>query len=175
MIKIGGCFSCNVRNRPFSQNQGELKICSPSIFLLSKRQVIMVQCGWYKTAIYCIWWAGQKIKVKKCSLSVMSVTVELPIYKMKIYSCYQDFFVCTKSSGWPWGWQLPELWAMQNLLMLHPQDWKPTVAQGVHGSTWNWLMHSYQTKRPWKTVENKRFHCHRLSANSQKCNFVHSH
>ena len=97
------------------------------------------------------------------------------IYKMKIYRCYQDFFECIKSSGWPWGWQLPELWAMQNLLMLHSQDWKPTVAQGVHGSTWNWLMHSNQTKRPWKTVENKRFHCHRLSANSQKCNFTHHH
>ena len=94
---------------------------------------------------------------------------------MKIYSCYQDFFVCTKSSGWPWGWHMPELWAMQNLLMLHPPDWKPTVAQGVHGSTWNWLMHSNQSKRPWKTVENKRFHCHRLSANSQKCNFTHHH
>ena len=80
MIKIGGCFSCNVRTRPFSQNQRELKICSLSIFLLSKSQVIMVQCGWYKTAIYCILWAGQEIKVKKCSLSVMSVTVELPSY-----------------------------------------------------------------------------------------------
>ena len=32
------------------------------------------------------------------------------------------FLVCTKSSGWPWGWQMHELWAMQNLLMLHPQD-----------------------------------------------------
>ena len=93
--------------------------------------------------------------------------------KWKYTAAIKIFLVCTKSSGWPWGWQIPELWAMQNLLMLHPQDWKPTVAQGVHGSTWNWLMHSSRTKRPWKTVENKRFHCHRLSANSQKCNFMH--
>ena len=86
--------------------------------------------------------------------------------KWKYTAAIKIFLVCTKSSGWPCAWHMPELWAMQNLLMLHPQDWKPTVAQGVHGSTWNWLMHSNRTKRPWKTVENKRFHCHRLSANS---------
>ena len=32
------------------------------------------------------------------------------------------FWGVPKAWGWLWGWQMPELWAMQNLLMRHPQD-----------------------------------------------------
>ena len=34
------------------------------------------------------------------------------------------FFLCVpqKLKGLSWGWQMPELWAMQDLLMPHPQD-----------------------------------------------------
>ena len=43
---------------------------------------------------------------------------------MKIYSCYQDFFGVYQKLGVALGLaNAPTLiWAMQNLLMLHPQD-----------------------------------------------------
>ena len=57
------------------------------------------------------------------------------------YTAAIKIFVCVpKARGWPWGWQMPELWAMQNLLMLHPQDWKGIqIPHSCPASEWEHL------------------------------------
>ena len=55
----------------------------------------------------------------------------------------------------------------------------PAVAQGVHGCTWNWLMHNDRTKRPWKTASSLQKHpfllvlrCWGCFARKNGCNSV---
>ena len=60
--------------------------------------------------------------------------------KWKYTAAIKIFLCVPKARGWPWGWQMPELWAMQNLLMLHPQDWKGIqIPHSCPGSAWEHL------------------------------------
>ena len=60
--------------------------------------------------------------------------------KLKYTAAIMIFLCVPKARGWPWGWQMHELWAMQNLLMLHPQDWKGIqIPHSCPGSEWEHL------------------------------------
>ena len=82
MIKIGGCFSCNVRNRPFSQNQRELKMFFSEYFFIEQKASHYGAIWLIENSNILHIVSRTEIKVKKCSLNVMSVTVELPTYSI---------------------------------------------------------------------------------------------
>ena len=71
----------------------------------------------------------------------------------------------SKALGSPQGWQMPDPWAVQNLLMPHLRDWQDRqmplsgLGQG-EGCRWNWLMHNFSDR----TVGHVQCRCTLISS-----------